>query len=231
MENRKRILVADDEAHTALALRGGLSKQGYDIRVAGEAESALEIFNAWSPDLVISDFSVPHMTDLELCRRLRETSGIPIIILSVKEDQRVKIKALDAGADHYVTKPFGLGELTARVRALLRRSAPYVAPAKSVIADGDFRIDLDERKVSVRDKDIRLTPKEFELLVYLLQHSGKVLTHRTLLGKIWGGDYIGQPEYLRVLIGKLRKKIEADPARPRYILTEPWIGYRFEPAG
>src|SRR5262249_52791769 len=130
MENRKRILVADDEAHTALALRGGLSKQGYDIRVAGEAESALEIFNAWSPDLVISDLSLPNMTDLELCRRLRETSRIPIIILSVKEDESVKIKALDAGADDYVTKPFGFGELSARVRARLRRSRPDVTAVK-----------------------------------------------------------------------------------------------------
>jgi len=118
MENRKRILVADDEAHITLALRGGLSKHGYDIRVAGEAESALEIFNAWSPDLVITDLSVPNMTDLELCRRLRETSKIPIIILSVKEDESVKIKALDAGADYYVTKPFGFGGLLARVRAV-----------------------------------------------------------------------------------------------------------------
>jgi len=229
MADKKRILVVDDEPRITLVLRSGLSKHGYDIRVAAEGESALELFNAWSPDVVITDLSMPNMTGLELCRRLRETSKVPIIVLSVKEDESVKIEALDAGADDYVTKPFGIGELLARVRAVLRRSPSDGNAGQTVIEDGDFRIDLEKRKVSVSGKEIHLSPKEFELLHYLFQHSGKVLTHRTLLGKIWGGNFSDQDEYLRVFISNLRKKIEPDPARPRYILTDPWVGYRFQP--
>jgi len=228
MENRKRILVVDDETQITLVLRSGLSKHGYEIRVAAEGESALELFSAWSPDLVITDLSMPNMTGLELCRRLRAISKVPIIVLSVKEDESVKIEALDAGADDYVTKPFGIGELLARMRAILRR-APDIQPEKTVIEDGDFRIDLEKRTVAVRNRDVHLTPKEFDLLLYLFQHSGKVLTHRTLLGKLWGGNFADQDEYLRVFISNLRKKIEPDPARPRYILTDPWVGYRFQP--
>ena len=228
MAERTRILVVDDEPRITLVLRSGLSKHGYDIRAAAEGESALELFNAWSPDLVITDLSMPNMSGLELCRRLREQSKVPIIVLSVKEDESVKIEALDAGADDYVTKPFGIGELLARVRAVLRRS-PDSDAEQTVIEDGAFRIDFEKRKVSVLGKEVHLSPKEFELLVYLFQHSGKVLTHRTLLGKIWGGNYTSQDEYLRVFISNLRKKIEPDPTRPRYILTDPWVGYRFQP--
>jgi two-component system KDP operon response regulator KdpE len=144
----------------------------------------------------------------------------------VKGDQATKIEALDAGADDYVTKPFAMGEFVARVRAALRRS-PDVSEQASVIEEGDFRIDLEMRQLLVGGKEVRLTPKEFELLLYFIRHSGKVLTHRTLLANIWGGDYTDQTEYLRVFIRHLRKKIEADPAKPRYILTEPWVGYRF----
>jgi two-component system KDP operon response regulator KdpE len=229
MENRKRILVVDDEPRITLVLRSGLSKHGFDIRVASEGESALELFNAWTPDLVITDLSMPNMTGLELCRRLRADSKVPIIVLSVKEEESAKIEALDAGADDYVTKPFGIGELLARIRAVLRRSPPDANTEDPLIEDGDFRIDLEQRKVAVRDKEIHLSPKEFELLLYLFQHSRKVLTHRTLLGKIWGGNFSDQDEYLRVFISNLRKKIEPDPARPRYILTDPWVGYRFQP--
>lgn len=149
-------------------------------------------------------------------------------MLSVKEDESVKIESLDAGADEYVTKPFSIGELLARVRAALRRS-PAESSEATVIEDGDFRVDLEKRKVSVRGKEIHLSPKEFELLLYFVQHSGKVLTHRTLLAKIWGGNFTDQSEYLRVFISHLRKKIEPDPARPRYILTDPWVRYRFQP--
>ncbi|HYW70836.1 MAG TPA: response regulator transcription factor [Pyrinomonadaceae bacterium] len=227
MADRKRILVVDDEPRITLVLRSGLSKHGYDIRVAAEGESALELFNAWSPDVVITDLSMPNMSGLELCRRLRETSKVPIIVLSVKEDENVKIEALDAGADDYVTKPFGIGELLARVRAVLRRSPADGSAEQTVIEDGDFRVDLEKRRVSVLGKEIHLSPKEFELLLFLFQHAGKVLTHRTLLGKIWGGNFTDQDEYLRVFISNLRKKIEPDPARPRYILTDPWVGYRF----
>lgn len=226
MESKRRILVVDDEPEITLVLRSGLSKHGFDVRVAGEGQAALDLYQAWSPDLVITDLSMPNMDGLKLCKRLRQLSQVPIIILSVKGDEAAKIEALDAGADDYVTKPFAMGEFVARVRAALRRS-PDVSEQASVIEEGDFRIDLEMRQLLVGGKEVRLTPKEFELLLYFIRHSGKVLTHRTLLASIWGGDYTDQTEYLRVFIRHLRKKIEADPAKPRYILTEPWVGYRF----
>ena len=228
METRKRILIVDDEQEITLVLRSGLTKHGYDVRVAGEGEAALDIFRVWSPDLVITDLSMPNMDGLELCQRLRESSSVPIIILSVKGDEATKVEALDAGADDYLTKPFGMGELLARVRATLRRS-PETSPEGTLIEEGDFRVDLETRAVYVVGKETRLSPKEFDLLVFFIRHSGKVLTHRTLLANIWGGNYTDQTEYLRVFIRHLRKKIEADPAKPRYILTDPWVGYRFQP--
>jgi two-component system, OmpR family, KDP operon response regulator KdpE len=226
METKKRILVVDDEQEITLVLRSGLSTHGYDVRVAGEGEAALELFQAWTPDLVLTDLSMPNMNGLKLCQRLREISTVPIIILSVKGDEATKIEALDAGADDYVTKPFGMGELLARVRATLRRS-PEASAEATVIEEGDFRIDLESREVHVAGKELRLSPKEFDLLAYFVRHPGKVLTHRTLLAKIWGGNYTDQTEYLRVFIRHLRKKIEPEPAKPRYILTDPWVGYRF----
>jgi len=228
METRKRILIVDDEQEITLVLRSGLTKHGYDVRVAGEGEAALDLFRVWSPDLVITDLSMPNMDGLKLCQRLRENSGVPIIILSVKGDEATKVEALDAGADDYLTKPFGMGELLARVRATLRRS-PETSPEGTLIEEGDFRVDLETRAIYVVGKEIRLSPKEFDLLVFFIRHSGKVLTHRTLLANIWGGNYTDQTEYLRVFIRHLRKKIEADPAKPRYILTDPWVGYRFQP--
>ncbi len=227
MEPRKRILVVDDEQEITFVLRSGLSKHGFDVRVAGDGEAALDLFQAWNPDLVITDLAMPNMNGLALCRRLRETSTAPIIILSVKGDEATKIEALDSGADDYLTKPFGMGELLARVRATLRRS-PVTSLEATTIEAGDFRIDLESRAVRVGGKEIRLSPKEFDLLVFLMRNSGKVLTHHTLLAKIWGGDYTEQTEYLRVFIRHLRKKIEPDPAKPRYILTDPWVGYRFQ---
>ena len=229
MEYKKRILVVDDEPQITLVLRSGLTKHGYDVRVAAEGESALELFKAWMPDLIVTDLSMPNVNGLELCRRLRAISNVPIIVLSVKGDESIKIEALDSGVDDYVTKPFGIGELLARVRAALRRSPVETGESTTVIEDGDFRIDLEARSVSVGGKEVRLSPKEFDLLLYFAQHPGKVLTHRTLLAKIWGGNYTDQAEYLRVFISHLRKKIEPDPARPRYILTDPWVGYRFQP--
>ena len=226
METRKRILVVDDEQEITLVLRSGLTTHGFDVRVAGEGQAALELFQAWTPDLVITDLSMPNMNGLKLCRRLREISDVPIIILSVKGDEATKVEALDEGADDYLTKPFGMGELLARVRATLRRS-PETSNEGTVIEEGDFRVDFETRAVQVAGKELRLSPKEFDLLVYLIRHSGKVLTHRTLLANIWGGDYTDQTEYLRVFIRHLRKKIEPDPAKPRYILTDPWVGYRF----
>jgi two-component system KDP operon response regulator KdpE len=226
MESKKRILVVDDEQEITLVLRSGLSTHGYDVRVAGEGEAALELFQAWTPDLVLTDLSMPNMNGLKLCQRLRAISAVPIIVLSVKGDEATKIEALDAGADDYVTKPFGMGELLARVRATLRRS-PEASEEVTVIEEGDFRIDLESREVHVAGKELRLSPKEFDLLAYFVSHPGKVLTHRTLLAKIWGGNYTDQTEYLRVFIRHLRKKIEPEPAKPRYILTDPWVGYRF----
>ncbi|MGH9835572.1 MAG: response regulator transcription factor [Blastocatellia bacterium] len=231
MNQSQRILVVDDEAQIARVLRRSLAARGYEVQVANEGEEALEIFNAWTPDLVITDLSMPNMGGLELCRRVRAISQAPIIVLSVKGEERAKVEALDAGADDYVTKPFGMDELLARVRAALRRApAPDGSEVKAIEA-GDFHVDPEARIVTVRGGEVHLTPKEYELLVYLIRRPGKVLTHRALLGAVWGGDYVEQTEYLRVFIGQLRKKIEVDSAKPRYILTEPWVGYRFNPEG
>ena len=228
MESKKRILVVDDEPEITLVLRSGLAKHGYEIRVAGEGQAALELFQAWTPDLVVTDLSMPNMNGMKLCERLRQISAVPIIVLSVKSDEAAKVDALDAGADDYVTKPFGMGEFLARVRAALRRS-PETVPEGTIINQGDFRIDSETREVFVAGKEIRLSPKEFDLLVFFVRNSGKVLTHRTLLANTWGENYTDQTEYLRVFVRHLRKKIELDPAKPRYILTEPWVGYRFLP--
>ena len=229
MDEKQRILVVDDEQQILLVLRSGLAKHGYDVRVAAEGEAALELFHLWSPNLVITDLSMPNVGGLELCRRLRAISEVPIIVLSVKGEEAVKIEALDAGADDFVTKPFGMGELLARTRASLRRSPADVGAALSNVEEGDFRIDLEARVVAVRGREVHLSPKEFDLLLYFVRHPGKVLTHRALLSAIWGGNYVEQTEYLRVFIRHLRKKIELTPAKPRHIITEPWIGYRFNP--
>jgi two-component system KDP operon response regulator KdpE len=165
-----------------------------------------------------------------LCRRIRAVSSVPIIVLSVKGEERTKVEALDSGADDYVTKPFGTDELLARVRAALRRSGTSSEEVASFEA-GDFRIDLDARRVHIRGHEVRLTPKEFDLFVYLARHPNRVLTHRTLLEAVWGEASQEQPEYLRVFMGQLRKKLEEDPSNPRYLVTEPWVGYRFNPAG
>lgn len=229
MADKQRILIVDDERQITRVLSRGLMTRGYDVHVAADGEAALQTFSDWHPDLIVTDLSMPNMNGLELCRTLRAFSDVPIIILSVKGEERAKVEALDAGADDYVTKPFGIDELLARIRANLRRAPVAQDAAKDVLAAGDFSIQLAERKLTVKDLNVHLTPKEYDLLVYLLRHPGKVLTHHALLGAVWGGDYTGQTEYLRVFIGQLRKKIESDPANPKYILTEPWIGYRFTP--
>ena len=229
MKEKHRVLIVDDEPQIGRVMRTGLATHGFDVRVAADGEAGLDLFNDWHPALVITDLSMPNMGGLELCRRLRLISNVPLIVLSVKSEERVKVEALDAGADDYVTKPFGMDELLARVRAALRRNAARANKESEVIEVGDFRVDPKAHKVAVKGREIHLTPKEFELLVFMVQHPGTVLTHHKLLGAIWGGNYTEQTEYLRVFIGQLRKKIEADPANPRYILTEPWIGYRFQP--
>jgi two-component system KDP operon response regulator KdpE len=229
MNEHRRILVVDDETQITRVLRTSLSTQAYDVRVANDGETALEIMKDWTPDLVITDLSMPNMDGLELTRRLRLATQVPILILSVRGEERTKVQALDAGADDYVTKPFSMEELLARVRAALRRSASEVSAEPTRIETGDFVIDLAAHKVLVRGKQVHLTPKEFQLLVFLARHAGKVVTHRALLGAIWGGQSTEQVEYLRVFVGQLRKKLEAGNASPRYIVTEPWVGYRFEP--
>jgi two-component system KDP operon response regulator KdpE len=232
MTDQPRILVVDDEPQLTRVLRTGLKSRGYEVRAAADGLAGFEAFNDWHPDLVITDLAMPNVDGLELCRRLRAVSQVPIIVLSAKGEEKTKVEALDLGADDFVTKPFGIDELLARVRASLRRATapPAMNAATPTILDsGDFHVDLESREITVRGKPIHLTPKEFDLLVYFIKHSGKVLTHRTLLAALWGGNYVEQNEYLRVFVGNLRKKIEPDAATPRYILTEPWIGYRFEP--
>jgi two-component system, OmpR family, KDP operon response regulator KdpE len=228
MNEQPRILVVDDEPQITRMLRRGLTMHGYLVRVAAEGEAALETYGDWHPELVITDLSMPHMDGLELCRRLRSISQAPIIVLSVKGEEHIKIEALDAGADDYITKPFSIGELLARVRAALRRAPTTVGEDETVITTGDFQVDIARRSVTVRGQEVRLSPKEFDLLAHFLRHPSAVLTHRALLAAVWGGDYVGQTEYLRVFVNRLRKKIEPEAEAPRYIRTEPWIGYRFE---
>ena len=231
MSQQPRILVVDDEPQIGRVLRTGLKTHGYDVRVASDGVSALETFNDWRPDLVVTDLAMSNMEGLELCRRLRTISQLPIIVLSVRGEEKTKVEALDAGADDYVTKPFGMDELLARVRAQLRRAmaVPVSEDSSTVLEVGDFRVDLEARSVFVREAEVHLTPKEYDLLVHFVRHAGKVLTHRTLLAAVWGGNYTEQGEYLRVFVGQLRKKVEPNPSTPRYILTEPWVGYRFNP--
>jgi two-component system, OmpR family, KDP operon response regulator KdpE len=227
--DKSRVLVVDDEPQITRVLRTVLTSQGYQVRTAGEGESALLSFNEWRPELVITDLYMPRMDGVELCRRIRAVSNVPIIVLSVKGEERTKVDALDSGADDYVTKPFGIDELMARVRAALRRAGVDNDLASFEV--GDFRIDLEARRVHVRGNEVRLTPKEFDLFVYMARHPNRVLTHRTLLEAVWGEASQEQPEYLRVFMGQLRKKLEPDPSQPRYLVTEPWVGYRFNPSG
>jgi two-component system, OmpR family, KDP operon response regulator KdpE len=230
MADKKRILVVDDEPQITRVLRTTLTGSGYEVRTADDGHSGLRAAREWQPDLVITDVSMPNMDGIELSRQLRAESALPIIVLSVKGEEKAKVDALDAGADDYVTKPVGMDELLARVRRNLARTTPAENGSQRTIAIGDFKIDADAFRVSVKNVDVRLTPKEFELLLYLARHAGRVVTHRTLLLAIWGPNSLEQPEHLRVLVGQLRKKIDTGNT-PRYIVTEPWVGYRFEPAG
>ena len=229
VDEKHKILIVDDEPQITRVLKTTLSSRGYSTRTASDGDDALQVIKEWSPDLLITDLRMPNMDGLQLCRHLRTKSQIPIIVLSVRGEERTKVEALDAGADDYVTKPFSTNELLARVRATLRRALAAQPPESPVIAIGDFRIDLQAHSVQVKNQEVRLTPKEFDVLVYLAQRAGKIVTHRALLAAVWGDTSTEQPEYLRVVIGHLRKKLEADEAAPRYIITEPWIGYRFNP--
>ena len=222
------ILVVDDEPQILRVMRASLPARGYEVVTAPDGEQALDEVRKQAPDLIILDLAMPGMGGLEACRRLREFSSVPIIVLSAKGAESDKIAALDMGADDYVTKPFSLDELLARVRAVLRRSLAADADA-GVLNVGDLMIDANERRVTMSGAEIKLTPKEFEVLKYLASNSGKVVTHRKLLQAVWGSQSTEQTEYLRVFINQLRRKIEPDPQNPRYLLTEPWVGYRFNP--
>jgi two-component system KDP operon response regulator KdpE len=228
-DQHAKILIVDDEPQITRVLRTALSTQGYSMRIAANGVEGMEAIHAWKPDLVITDVSMPEMNGVELCREIRAVSQIPIIVLSVRNQDLMKIEALDAGADDYVTKPFSIQELQARVRAQLRRSTATQTETPQIIKAGDFVIDIPQHRVVVRGQDTHLTPKQFDLLVSMAQHPGQVLTHRALLHAVWGTN-ADQPEYLRVTIGQLRKKIELSD-EPTYIVTEPWIGYRFRPTG
>lgn len=229
-DDKDKILVVDDEPQIGKVLRRALESRGFDVRVAPDGESALDVFRVWQPNLVISDLAMPNLDGLGLCARIRKTSGVPIIVLSVKGEEKTKVEALDSGADDYVTKPFGMDELLARVRALLRRSETDAGAAAATedFTAGDFTIKSALRRVSVRGNEIHLTPKEYDLLLFFISHRDRVLTHKTILTTIWGPNSATQGEYLRVFVGQLRKKIEPNPNRPQYLKTEPWIGYRFQ---
>ena len=220
-----RILIVDDEPSILATMAPLLRARGYDVSTATSGHAALEAVDRQTPQLVILDLGLPDLDGIEVARRLREGRSTPILVLSARGAEQDKVAALDAGADDYVTKPFGSEELLARVRAALRRS-DNAAPA-GVIKRGDVTIDVDRRKVVRGGEELRLTPKELELLLFLAQHAGRVLTHRAILKAIWGPNAIDQPEHLRVLVNALRRKLERDPSKPQYIKTEPWVGYRF----
>jgi two-component system KDP operon response regulator KdpE len=224
MDDKKKILVVDDEAQIVRVLRHVLGAQGYSVRTAEDGASALEVCDEWRPDIVLTDLQMPNVSGLELCQKLRTSSDVPMVILSVRNEEKTIVEALDAGADDYVTKPFSTNELLARLRSALRR-AP--SKANDVIESGDFRIDISAHSALLAGHPLKLTPKEFDLLVVFLRNSDRVLTHTLLLQKVWGSYYSEQSDALRVLVGSLRKKIEPDPSNPRYLVTEPWIGYRF----
>jgi len=228
-----RILIVDDEPQITRVLRTSLQSNGHDVTVAQDGIEALEKFLKTKPDLVITDLAMPGMDGIELTREIRQRSQVPVIVLSVRSQDASKVAALDEGADDYITKPFSIQELLARVRVQSRRAAAVEGEAQeSAIAVGDFRIDVERHQVMVRDAEVHLTPKEFDLMVYFARNADRVLTHKVLLRAIWGAAGANQPEYLRVLVAQLRKKIEAG-GEPKYIVSEPWVGYRFsaEPEG
>ena len=222
-----KILIVDDEPQIRRVLRTTLTSQGYTVAEARTGDAALEQIRSERPDLILLDVNMPGISGLETCREIRGSSDIPIIMLTVRGTEKDKVQALDAGADDYVTKPFGSEELMARIRAGLRRATP--AESMPAFVSNDLKIDFEKRAVSLKGQAVRLTPKEFELLRHLVANQGKAQGHRRLLQAVWGPDYGEETEYLRVFINQLRKKIEPDPKNPRYIHTEPWVGYRFDP--
>jgi two-component system KDP operon response regulator KdpE len=227
--NTATILVVDDEPQLRRAMKATLTDLGYSVIEARTGEEAITTFRDESPDLVLLDLNMPGIGGLETCRAIRETSDLPIIVLSVRNTERDKVQALDAGADDYVTKPFGIQELLARIRAAMRRSPASGGgdSASRVTVSAELEIDFDARRATVSGRMVRLTPKEFDLLKFLVDHRNKPIPHRKLLQTVWGPDYGDEVEYLRVVVNQLRKKIEPVPSKPKYLLTEPWVGYRF----
>jgi two-component system, OmpR family, KDP operon response regulator KdpE len=220
-----RILVVDDDPQIRRVLKVNLSGQGFEVDDAKSGDAALERLREARFDLVLLDINMPGMSGLEICRAIRSSSEIAIIMLTVRDDEAVTVEALDAGADDYVTKPFKPSELAARIRAALRR-APGGQGPEGRLELGATSVDFDTREVTSRGHRVRLTPKEFDLLRYLVAHANKVVSHRQLLQAVWGPDYGDQVDYLRVVVNQLRKKIEPRPSSPTYLLTEPWVGYR-----
>ena len=226
MNRPPQILLVDDEIAIQRAVAPLLRSQGYDVDVVGTGGDAVDRVVQRHPDLVVLDLGLPDLEGTEVCRRIRTVSKVPIVILSARGTEADKVAALDIGADDYVTKPFGSDELLARIRVALRRLEDSEGPDKEQVAVADFVIDYNRRRVLRGDEEIRLTPKEFELLALLAHNADRVLTHRTILTRIWGGNAVEQPEHLWVLMAQLRKKIERDPGNPRYLLSEPFVGYR-----
>ena len=223
-----RILVVDDEPQITRVLRASLVSSGYEVLLARDGVEGFDSYRESAPDLVITDVSMPRMDGIELTRAIRQMGDTPIIVLSVREQETMKVAALDEGADDYITKPFSMQELLARVRAQLRKSARQPQESELRFPSAISRSIAEQHSVRVRQQEVHLTPKEFALLLFFARNPSRVLTHRTLLKAVWGAAGQDQPEYLRVLVAQLRRKIEAT-AEPRYILNEPWVGYRFDP--
>jgi len=226
MSQGARILVVDDEPQIRRSLQVNLENKNYSVMTAASGDEALETMTRRKPDVVIVDLVLPSMDGIELTRRIREQSPVPIIVLSAIGDEWKKVEALESGADDYVTKPFGIEELSARIRSALRRTV-MLSGVEPVFKSGALSVNFERREVRVDDEPVKLTPTQYDLLKYMIQYTGKVLTHRTLLTAIWGEGYADQAQNLRVFIGQLRKKIERNTARPKYILTDPGVGYRF----
>ena len=225
MTDQARILVVDDEPQLTRVLRTGLKSRGYDVRAAADGLAGFEAFNDWHPDLVITDLAMPNVDGLELCRRLRAVSQVPIIVLSAKGEEKTKVEALDLGADDFVNKPFGVGELMARLRTALRHRMQR-AGETPVLRVGGLEMDIVRHHVALDGNEVNLSPKEFDLLAFLVRYAGKVLTHKQILTAVWGPAHEHDTQYLRVYVGQLRQKIEPNPSDPRFLLTEPGIGYR-----
>ncbi len=227
MTRAPRILLVDDEVPIQRAVAPLLRARGYEVDVVGTGTEALKFARTQSPDLIVLDLGLPDLEGTEVCRRIRSQSLVPIVVLSARGGEADKVSALDLGADDYVTKPFGPEELLARIRVALRRVFSADDARSGRLQAGDLTIDYDRRRVLRGDDEIRLTPKEFELLAFLARSADRVLTHRAILKAVWGAHAVDQPEHLWVLVAQLRKKIEPDPSHPRYLVSEPWVGYRF----